>query len=478
VDKSEDRPVKRRVIVIGGGVTGLAAAHFLSLDPSRPRLRLLEETSEPGGKLRASELAGHEVEMGPDGFATTPSDALDLCSALGLHDELVSARASSFSLWTRRGVRSLAPGSLVGIPVGLASVLRSRHLSVRGMARAGMDLVLPRTIIEGDVSVGALISARFGRELEEQVVAPLIGGVYASAVGDLSAQATMPMVFEAARAHRSLLLALRKFSGRSSMTRPRALMTLRGGLHQLVPALVASVGKDCDICCRVRVENIRRDGSEWVVGTDASEERADALVLAVPAGAAAHLVKGVAPVMSTELEKISYVSVAIATFVFPRDAFGAPPQGSGVLISPALGRLMTACTWLSNKWLEVQDDDHFFVRCSAGQSNDQRIEKMDDAEIVAQLLQELSILLARSLPQPEVRLTRWHEALPQYRVGHRSLVEGIDAKLPPGMFLAGAAYRGLGIPSCIADARRAANGVLAHLGGEHSSAHARPVETP
>jgi oxygen-dependent protoporphyrinogen oxidase len=100
-----------------------------------------------------------------------------------------------------------------------------------------------------------------------------------------------------------------------------------------------------------------------VVGTDASEERADALVLAVPAGAAAHLVKGVAPVMSTELEKISYVSVAIATFVFPRDAFGAPPQGSGVLISPALGRLMTACTWLSNKWLEVQDDDHFFGRC-------------------------------------------------------------------------------------------------------------------
>jgi oxygen-dependent protoporphyrinogen oxidase len=310
-----------------------------------------------------------------------------------------------------------------------------------GLARAGLDLALPRSADVagaaggGDRSVRDVVGRRFGSEVVNRLVEPLLGGIHAGRADRLSLAAVAPQVAEAAAANRSLLLGLRKAPAAGSGP---VFLGLRGGLQRLVDRLAEGV----EVRLNTPVQSL----------ADVAAER---VVLTVPAYAAARLVPGDA---AHELAGIDYASVVTATLAYPRDALAAPLDGSGFLVPRIDGRLITACTWTSSKWPSPEaSDDVVLLRASAGRIGDERALRLDDDTLVARIHTELAEAMGLRSPPTASLVTRWPRSFPQYDVGHAERVARIDYLLPPHVSVAGAAYRGIGIAACIRDAERAAD---------------------
>jgi oxygen-dependent protoporphyrinogen oxidase len=361
-----------------------------------------------------------------------------------LDAELVSPATGEASVWTRGGLRPLPAGLVVGVPTGLSGLVRSGLLSPAGVARAGLDLVLPRTLLDGDVSVGRLVRARFGDEAADRLVDPLLGGIHAGCIDDLSLAATAPQLDAAARQHRSLLLGLR------SQPRPPAgapvFHALRGGMQRLVDAMAGALGERGVVF---------RTGHTVTALPDA-----DGVVVATPAPAAAALVGGEA---GEELRRIRAASVTLVTLAWPLAAFPRPLPGSGFLVPRVDGRLMTACSFGSNKWPHWSDDRTAVLRVSAGRAGDERAMSLGDDEVVAALVGELREAVGVRGEPAAVRITRWPDGFPQYEPGHLDRVARMEAALArdlPHVRLAGGSLRGVGLPACIGSGRAAARALL------------------
>ena len=438
------------VAVVGGGITGLAAAW--ELVRSGARVTLLEASDRLGGRILTADVGGRPVDLGPDAFLSRVPEAMELCHQLGLGGELVSPAAEQALLWVGGRLRPLPAGLVLGAPTSLASVARSGTLSPAGMARAALDLVLPSAGDgSSDRSVGELVTARFGRQVHRRLVDPLIGGIHAGPSELLSVRATAPQLAAAAAMKRSLLLGLRAQRRAAAPASGPAFHTLRHGLGRLVRRLEEELRR-----AGVTVELHAPVESLAAVG-------ADGTVVAVPAGPAARLLGG-SPQAAAELAAIDHASVALAVLVYPAGAFRRPLQGSGFLVPRHEGRLLTACSFASAKWPHWTAPGQVVLRASAGRWGDERAMALTDAELVARLHAELVEALGLREPPAHHRVARWVDAFPQYRVGHLDRVERIEAALArdlPGVAVAGPALRGVGIPACIAQGRRAARLVLA-----------------
>lgn len=415
-----------RVAVVGGGIAGMAAAwearrlgHDVVLHEAGDRL---------GGKLRTSPFCGVPVDEGPDAFLARVPHAVDLCKELGLADQLVAPAEGKAFVWTRGRLRPLPAGLVLGVPTDLVGLARSGILSPAGVLRAGLDLVLPRTRFDDDPSVAEVVSRRFGREASERLVEPLVGGINAGRADRLSLASTAPQLADATR-HRSLLLGLRGTAG--SLDGP-VFNSLRGGMGVLADRFAAAlVEAGVDV----------RLGS-----TVSALPDADRVVVALPAGAGAALLD------NEDLAAIAHASVALVTLAYR----GAAPAGSGFLVPRVDGRLMTACSFASNKWPHWSPGPGTMVlRVSAGRAGDDRAMALDDDALVAALHQELGEALDLSAAPVEARVTRWVDGFPQYEPGHARRVARIEAALPPHVRMAGAALYGVGIPACIASGRAA-----------------------
>ena len=416
-----------KVAVVGGGIAGMAAAweaarlgHSVVLHEAGDRL---------GGKLRTSLFCGRPVDEGPDAFLARVPFAVELCRELGLADELVAPAEGRAWVWTRGALRPLPAGLVLGVPTDLLGLARSGILPWRGVLRAGLDLVLPRSRFSDDPSVDEVVSARFGREASERLVEPLVGGINAGRADRLSMSSTAPQLAAAAARSRSLLLGLRGTAG--SLDGP-VFYSLRSGLGRLAEVMgsaLADAGVDVRLSSAVT-----------------SLPSADRVVVALPAGGAAALL-GIA-----ELAEIPHASVALVTLAYRAE----PPAGSGFLVPRVDGRLMTACSFASNKWPHWSPDDGTTVlRVSAGRAGDDRAMALSDDELVAALHAELAEALGLTSLPVEARVTRWVDGFPQYEPGHAERVARIEAALPPHVRLAGAALYGVGIPACIASGRAA-----------------------
>jgi oxygen-dependent protoporphyrinogen oxidase len=451
------------VAVVGGGIAGLAAAYEFVTGSAPGPVTLFEADDRLGGKIREATLAGQRVEAGPDAFLARVPDAVDLCRELGLGEELVSPEASDAWVWSGGRLRRL-PGDLVlGVPSDLAAVARSGILSPAGMVRAAADLVLPRTRWSGDVSVGAVVGRRFGSETVARLVDPLLGGIHAGDANRLSVDATAPQLATVARRERSLLLGLRRLRRTTPAGGGPVFLAPRSGLGRLVERLAGEVGKGAVLRtgCPVSklVDTGGAGGSRYRLETAAGPVEADAVVLAVPAGAAATLLEALSPPAASELRAIRHASVAVALLAYSAASFPQPLPGSGVLVPRRAGRLMTACSCGSAKWPHWGAPGGVVLRVSAGRIDDPRVTDMDDDEVLRRLRAELADLLGVTGPPLDARLVRWPEAFPQYEVGHQARVERIEAALArdaPGIAVAGGPYRGIGIPACIAQGRAAA----------------------
>jgi len=449
----------RQITVVGGGITGLAAAHrLLTQAPEDDDLRVtvLEASGRFGGWIRTEEFAGRPVDFGPDSLLTRAPWAAQLAAELGIAEDLVAPAAGTSLLLSRGRLRVLPRGIMAGLPDGPMPFVRSGLLGPLGVARAGLDLVLPANAPAADESIGALIRRRFGNQVLERVIDPLLGGVHAGRCDDLSLRATAPQFAAAATADRSLLKGLRATAPPPpppGTPPPTVFQAPREGMGQLVARLLEELEADprTTLQTGARVDRL-------------SALDADAVVLAVPAYAAAPLIADAAPEAAATLSALPYATITHITLAYdPQQLPALPNDATGFLVTRPEGLLMTACTFVNRKWDRDASGDAFVIRCSAGRIDDQRAETMDDDALIAAITGELRSVLGISAQPTESRVTRYPQAMPQYRPGHLDRIDAVTAQLTqalPQVRLAGAAYRGSSVPNCIRDGRDVADDLL------------------
>ena len=470
------------VVIVGGGISGLAAAFFLR--DEAVRVTVLEGSPRLGGKLSVSEIAGTAVDEGAEALLVTRPEGTALIAEAGLADQRANPGPTSSAIWTLGALRPLPRRQFMGVPSDMTELSRSGVLSDEGVARAREDLELPPTTRDGDASVAGYIGARLGAEVVDRLVDPLLGGVYAGRSAELSFDATLPALAAASRRHASLAEAARSLlppQAGSPGTRAGGpvFTTLTGGLGMLPDYLAKLSGAE------VRTGAVARElapaGRGWrlTVGSAAAPRQveADAVILAVPARPAGRLLAGVpgASAAVTAFGQISYASMAIVTLAYPRSAFPAPGLAglgwSGYLVPAVDRRAVKAVTFSTVKWPHLAgasaDADLEIVRCSVGRIGEEALLQHADDELAALAAAELTA--ATGVPGGPVatRVTRWGGALPQYTVGHLDRVAAIRSAVAaqPGLAVCGAAYDGVGVPACVATARAAAGQVLTFLAG-------------
>jgi protoporphyrinogen/coproporphyrinogen III oxidase len=458
-----DAPIRARVAVVGGGIAGLTAALHAAVGGAR--VTLFEGSADVGGKLRMSEVAGLPVDEGAEAMLARRPEGLALVRELGLGDALVYPGTTSASIWSRGALHDMPSGHVMGVPADLSALARSRVLSAAGLARVPLDLVRPPTPRGEDVSVAALVGARMGAEVVERLVEPLLGGVYAGRVEDLSFEATMPGLADASRCHRSLITAARAVRDAAPAGSGPVFTTLTSGLGGLAQALAARlVELDATVRTETMVRELRRtpDGWRLTVGPAREPEAVDtdAVIVAAPARAARRLLAEEVPAAAAELAGIEYASMAIVTLAYSGTAFPEPPRGSGYLVPAVESTGVKAVTFSTAKWPHLIDGapGMVVIRCSIGRYGEEHVLQRSDDELKAMAMTELARTVGVSELPVDVRITRWGGALPQYSVGHLARVARIRAAVAgvPGLALCGAAYDGVGIPACIASARAAA----------------------
>ncbi|MFC1434765.1 protoporphyrinogen oxidase [Streptacidiphilus sp. N1-3] len=470
---ASETPARPRVIVIGGGIAGLAAAARLSgADGSTPSATvvLLEAGDRPGGKLRSGELAGIPVDLGAESMLARRPEAVALARAVGLGEALQPPATARAAIWTRGELRPMPTGHLMGVPGDLDALAASGVVSAQGMARIAEDLTRPPAEVADDVAVGAYIGERLGREVVERLVEPLLGGVYAGHADQLSLRAAVPQLLPLARRGGSLIEGVRALQAAAPANPAPVFQGIDGGIGRL-PLAVAEACRAVGVELRLGTEAraLRRTAEGWSVRTDTAELTADAVVLAVPAPVAARLLAAEAPAAAAELAAVEYAGMALVTLAFQRSELGRL-EGSGFLVPPVDGRAIKASTFSSNKWrwLAEAAPDSFVLRTSVGRHQEEQDLDLDDAELVARSLRDLGTAAGLAAVPYASTVTRWRGGLPQYPVGHLDRVariEKLTAELP-GLALCGAAYQGVGIPACVASGWKAADLVRGALTAE------------
>ncbi|MFF4822956.1 protoporphyrinogen oxidase [Streptomyces sp. NPDC001312] len=443
------------VVVIGAGVAGLAAAHRLLQRGAR--VTVLEAAERVGGKLLPGEIAGVRVDLGAESMLARRPEAVTLARETGLAGHLQPPATASASIWTRDALRPMPKGHVMGVP-GTASALAG-VLSEEGLARIGRDNELPRTEVGDDVAVGEYVAARLGREVVDRLVEPLLGGVYAGDAYRISMRSAVPQLFRAAQTHDSLLEGVREIQAAAAAAQQTGpvFMGVEGGVGRLPLAVAESVrARGGEILTGTPVTELRRqDRTSWRVAAGDRVLHADAVVVAVPAPAAAGLLRAESPEAAAELRAVEYASMALITLAYRR-AGTVLPEGSGFLVPPVDGRTIKASTFASQKWGWIADEnpDVVVLRTSVGRYGETEILQREDADLVEVSRHDLREATGLDTAPLETRVTRWTDGLPQYPVGHHARVARIREHVGklPGLAVCGAVYDGVGIPACVASA--------------------------
>lgn len=446
---------RKRVAIIGSGITGAATAYFLG--KSGICDILLFEKERVGGKILTVEFDGMLAEAGPDSIVLRGREQTALLSDLGMEESVMRPVARGF-LYARGSLRSIPQGLMMGFPRGsIMPLIRSGALSIPSLLRASMDIVLPATHIEGDISAGELAARRFGREFKETIIDTLLGGILASNSDSISAKELIPDVFEVASRHRSLILGMRRTPARRA--EEMAVVSFRTGLTSLIESLLSHTS-GCELIHDSVLKIGRDNGSYTVFGSE--EYSADAAVLCTSGRDASPLVSEISPGTAATLAQFGFTSVCVVLLSYRKGALRVPHGCSGFLVSPREGLMMTACTFLNSKWGIKGDRE--LVRCFLGRNDDTRWAGMSDSDIAERMHRELSIVLGETEHFLSFRIFRWIDAFPQYVPGHAAAVSQARQSLPAGLFLAGSSYDGVGVSACLRSAFSAAQGVQHFLG--------------
>lgn len=452
------------VIVVGAGISGLAAAYALRRADPALRIVVLEGAGRIGGKLRTGEVGGLRVDLGAEAVLARRPEALDLVASLGRTDELrYPATTSAAVALGRRRLVPMPADSVMGVPTDLAAVAASGVLTDAGLARLAAPTAEP--VLSGaDVSVFAALAPRVGAEVVDRLVEPLLAGVYAGRADRLSLAATLPAVFARLQRTPDAVEAARAARG-TPLTGP-VFFAPHEGVGSLPEALLAASGATLRL--RTPVRSITRDGDGFrlVAGPVPAPVRlrARAVVVATPPPKSAVLLAEVAPTAAYALSEVAMASLALVLLALPADTV---THGSGFLVPSSVGTAVKAATYLTAKWphLRARPDDPVVVRLSIGRVGGEQVLQRDDPDLVRLARADLATLAGVSAEPIDSVVARWGGGLPQYDVGHLARVARIHAEVGgvPGLAVAGVAYDGVGVPACIGSGQRAATQVLEHL---------------
>lgn len=447
------------VAIVGGGITGLGAAHALRAGDPTLRITVFEGAPAVGGKLRTIDFAGQRIDTGPDGFVVRGDAVTTLCEQLGLDTDLVSPCGGAPGIVYDGRLRRIPPGIMGGLATRPLSVARSGMLPWHGLLRAALDVVAPSHAPDRDVSVGSLVRRRLGDATADRIVQPLLGGIHCADIDAMSARMCAPQLLAALATGRGLVRGAR---ATKTAGPPPRFLTLRGGMSRLVDGLVAAM-PDVRLRTDDAVVGVLPHRHGWEVVGRRTSVHARALIVCAPPRDAAALLDHVRDTVAHNLGRIESTSVGIVLLTYGRNSFDEVPQSSGFIVSPQERTLLTACTWVSAKWPHLGTGEHVIARCSTGRSGDARAAALDDAELIDRVDGELRRLAGIRGGAVQARVVRWTHSMPQFRPGHGRLVEAVRETLPSSIVLAGAGYDGTGIHACIEHGRSAATSVLEQL---------------
>ena len=477
----------KKIIIVGGGIAGLSAAYYTHQKTIYPvSITLLEAGSAWGGKITTDRVNSvvpegtFVIEGGPDTFIVTKPWAVKLCQELGIAERLRGTNPEIKKTYIlKNGTLHELPGGLtMMIPTEFGSMIRTRLLSSLEKARMGMDFLLPRGREARDETLGGFVTRRLGRGAYENLIEPLMSGIYAGDGDQLSLQATFPYLQDLEMKHGGLVkgaLAFRQERAKNGInTAPGSrsiFLTPLTGLAEIVEALVEKLeDAGVDLKLNVKVESVKRDGvtgKKWFVNLESGETlEADALILAAPAYVSGDLLgEETAPALADELCAVEYVSTATVTLAYREADLPRPLDGYGYVIPRREGRKALACTWTSTKFPHRAPEGYALLRVFVGRAGQESEIPWAEARLLEIAREELKLTLDITAEPLLTRVYRWEKAMPQYNLGHPERLARIEAALEalPGLALAGNGYRGIGIPDCIHSGELAAERILQTL---------------
>lgn len=464
---------QKNIVIVGGGIAGLTAAYYLQKEINERQLpyqiKLIEASDHLGGKIKTIKKDGYMIERGPDSFLIRKQSAARLVKEVGLEHDLVKNGTGQSFILVKNKLHKMPSGSFMGIPTEVKPFLFSGLFSTKGKLRASCDVVLPRGEQASDQSLGEFFRRRFGDELVDNLVEPLLSGIYAGDINKLSLMATFPNFYQLEQKHRSLIRGLQISMPKKEKTKkskPGMFYSLKNGLQSLVEAIEEKL-EDGTVMKGVSVENIERKDSKYYLQLENGDNYiADAVILATPAFAVQkmfHQYEFMVP--GNELAPPS--SVANVALSFDGSAIQKDLEGTGFVVARNSDYRITACTWTHKKWpIMTTPKGKMLLRCFLGKPGDQGVVDLSDQELVDIVMKDLNKLM-NITQKPEFSVvTRWANAMPQYTVGHTDRLNNLIGQMKeeiPGVYLAGASYRGIGIPDCIDQGEAAVASVLQYL---------------
>ncbi|WP_124726780.1 protoporphyrinogen oxidase [Staphylospora marina] len=462
---------KPRVVIVGGGITGLSAAFYLQKELKKKALdwqvTLLESSNRLGGKIQTLVRDGFVMEQGPDSFLERKKSAAELAKDLGLADELVHNRTGQAYILHRDQLMPIPEGAVMGVPTKLKPFAFTSLVSPAGKVRALADLFLPRSKQpEGeDQSIGSFFRRRLGDEVVDRIIEPLLSGIYAGDIDTLSLMSTLPQFAEMEKKYRSLILATKTMRPpQSTASKPKGVfLTLKKGLHSMVEAIEEQLTQ-VHVIKGQPLKRVEKTDQGYLIRLNGGEPlQADAIIMAVP-----HRVTRQVLGNADFLEPLHDHPVSVATVIlaFPEDAVHLSKEGTGFVIPRTEPYTITACTWTHKKWPHTTPPGKALLRCYVGRAGDEEIVDKPDDEIVDVVLRDMKRVFPVTGDPEFTCVTRWKNAMTQFAVGHQAwlkqLYEEMESRYP-GVFLVGSSYAGSGIPDCINQGKKAVRDVLSYL---------------
>ncbi|SDL99940.1 oxygen-dependent protoporphyrinogen oxidase [Sediminibacillus halophilus] len=464
-------PDSKQIVIVGGGITGLTAAYYLQkriIEEQLPyKVKLVEASDRLGGKIKSVKTNGYTFERGPDSFLIRKPSAARLVKEVGLEDDLIKNGTGQSYILVDKKLHKMPSGSYMGIPTQVSPFLFSGIFSAKGKLRAGMDFIRPKGKQSGDQSLGLFFRRRFGDELVENLVEPLLSGIYAGDIDELSLMATFPNFYELEQEHRSLVKGLRKTVPKKKSNKgkkPSMFYSLTNGLESLVDAVEDKLVPGT-VVKGTGVDHIeQKDDHYHLLLSDGTVVQADSLVMSTPHFAARRMLSQYE--FMDVFKEMPATSVANVALAFDQSAIKKDIDGTGFVVSRNSDYRITACTWTHKKWPQSAPEGKALLRCYVGRPGDEQVVDLSDQEIVNIVLHDLKKIM-KITKEPEFAVvSRWKNAMPQYAVGHKERLAHVRTKMEaelPGIFLAGSSYEGIGIPDCIDQGEAAVEQVLSFL---------------
>lgn len=466
---------KYKIAIIGGGITGLSAAYYLQKIANENNLpidvKLIEATHRLGGKMQTVVRDGYTIERGPDSFLARKTSVIKLAKEVGMDDQLVHNSTGKSYVLSNERLYSMPGGSIMGIPTELGPFVTTGLFSVSGKLRAAADLILPKSEDGKDQSLGQFFRRRLGDEVVENLIEPLLSGIYAGDIDQLSLMSTYPQFYQVEQQYRSLILGMKKTASPPQPKKQEpngkskgAFLTFKTGLQSFAEAIEAKLDPD-SILKGHRVSKIYKTGNQYDIYLNNGETLIfDSIIMATPHKITQLIFKQYA--FFDPFKNVPSTSVATVALAFPKEAIKKDINGTGFVVSRNSDYTITACTWTHKKWEHSTPEGKVLLRCYVGRAGDEAIVDLSDDQIIKIVLDDLNKTMDITMEPEFAVITRWNNAMPQYIVGHKQRLETIRkhvAEELPGVFLAGASYEGIGVPDCIDQGEAAVRHVLKYL---------------